>query len=208
MVRLKGLDQMGNKRFKSGTNTTTKVKMSWSQTALWIITMSSNTTRVVDIVMEMGAEDLLVCDDFHAEWGIDDDPSDEKIVLYLAVVNPDNLPQVSSPSGIARLAETISLLTWRSIGTDAGPIMVIPGDMDLGDDVEIKAATGVEDFATSDSGLSLAVLAHSTTVSACSGVWQASGHKVFNVYETSQPMSEWAGYEMEEIFDCEEEDYE
>lgn len=205
MVRIKGLDQMGNRRYKRGTKANPMLKTRWSTTALFVIpNLQSNVTQMVDIVAEMGAEDLLVCDDFSCDWGISDDPIDEKIILYLVVANPDSLPEVSSPSGIARISDLISLQFWRSIGTDSGPTEVTPDIMQLGHDVVIKAATGIEDFGGSDDGLSLIIAAHASTTSSVNGVWQASGTKQFKMWQRHQPMAEWAGYEFEEIYSDDE----
>lgn len=65
-------------------------------------------------------------------YGLRDDPLDEHLELFLAIVDPLNLPNVE---GLRDIAMWQSVMNWRSIGTDSGPILTTypPVEIEIND---------------------------------------------------------------------------
>lgn len=208
MPAMSGLDQMGNLRFKSGTRRFKRLKVDWKSSG--IVSKSFDVAfemEKFDTIQKLGAADLFVCDEFHCDWGPSDDPTDEFIVLFL-IFSPSSQPAAESAQMIeAGRVEALDVQNWRFGGSLLAQ-EVTPADFDLDHEIELAADESLWEAAQFETrfGMDLNILGHANTLSSLVVVWNASGHRVYNLIEVAQPMSQWAGYEFEEIEDCDMED--
>lgn len=65
-------------------------------------------------------------------YGLRDDPLDEHLEIFLAIIDPLNLPNVE---GLRDIAMWQSSMNWRSIGTDSGPVLTTfpPTEIEIDD---------------------------------------------------------------------------
>jgi len=205
MVRISGLDQMGNRRHKSGTKSTNRVRRKWQQggIAATTITVVDRLIRL-DLVKRFGGEDVIVCDQFNCDWGVSDDPIDEQIVMILTF-NPDAAVNFDAARGIEQ-AEITDLRQYREGSASfAGEFT---GDFELkpGETAELEArAEGIHGQPFEKRfGMDLVLAVVSSTLSSIIAVWNAEGFSQYNLAQRSSRLREWQGYEFEEIYDDEE----
>lgn len=200
---LAGLDQMGNLRFKSRTRSTKRQLVRWESSGLANKSFDvPNEMEKFDIIQKLGAADLFVCTEFHADWGLSDDPTDEQVSLFL-IFSPQSQPQGDAAQMLnSGRAEAVDLQNWRSSGTLL-TIETTPAEFLLKRTIQIAVDEAVWESAQFPSrfGMDLNILGVSDTLSTVVLVWTASGHRIYNLPQRSQKMREWQGQLMEEIFD-------
>lgn len=203
MVRIKGFDQLGNKRYKSGTRSHGKVRKRWEEAGQFDVTVNAAASTRITNMTRLGAEDHLSVDELDVDWGLGDDPSDEKIVM-VARFNPivGNAPEIASISNLVQDSEVVAIQNWRTIGTDSGPTETTPDELTFKDGATAEFSSEDLEFQRPISSITTevvwALFAFATTTSRVIGSWKTGGIRTFRTAQRPQPMFEWAGYTKEE----------
>ncbi len=96
---------------------------------------------IVAVIRQLQPNSKVKFLDFQIWFGIADDPVDESIEFWLAVVDQDGLP---TQGYLQDEAAWSALQNWRSIGTDSGPVQTIVRDrMDTFSDGHIFSNTSL-----------------------------------------------------------------
>jgi len=213
MVLLKGLDQLGNRRFKSGTKSTRTVRRRWERTGRirGTIPIANVMDNFGDAIAKLGSESRFVCDDLEIDWGISDDPTDEEIVL-IVTFNSEGMQDTDAVSSAIQNAELASLKQWRA-GVSLFSIETTQGKLQLAEDQILEREIDEFHFqnrgtavAAVNAGLDFIIAITSSTTSDIVLVFKASGFREYKLPQRAQPMSEWQGYLFEEIEDCDMDD--
>jgi len=207
MVLIKGLDQLGNRRYKSGTRRTQQLRKRWKATGkvTGTVGVPGNMKRLGAPIYKLGAEDRFIVDEVEIDWGISDDPSDEEVILIVLFV-PNEFISADAIKMIDD-SELVDLRIWRTSGTLL-TIETTAGKLRLPDGEILERATDDADQESTDAfptrfGTDLTIAVTSTTTTSLVAVYKASGFQEYDLIQRSQPMSEWAGYEFEETNDDE-----
>jgi len=206
MVRVPGLDQLGNRRYKAGTKSTRRLRVDWQASGVNQKAFDvPDEVEKFDTIQKLGAADLFVCDEFKCDWGITDDIADEQIAMFL-YFNTTAQPQADPLAAFER-SELLDLVQWRA-GTAALSNETTRANMELGQPIELAADDSLWQTSQFERsfGMDLLLSGVSSTLSDIIVAWTARGHRIFNLAERAQPMREWAGYEFEETNDDEEDD--
>jgi len=213
MTLLPGLDQLGNRKFKSGTKSTRTVRRRWKRAGrirgtLPLATVMDN---FGDAIKRLGNEARFVCDDLEIDWGIQDDPTDEEIIL-IVTFNSEGMVDTDGVSTAIANAELVSVQQWRA-GVSLFAVETTPGVLRLADDQILEKEIDEFHFqnrgsanSAVEAGIDFIVAVTSSTTSSIIVLFKASGFMEYKLPQRAQPVFEWQGYLMEEIDDCDSED--
>jgi len=131
----------------------------WSETKS-IFTAASPLGGAMFLVQELWQLDpdvTITLKHISGSFGIQDDPTDERLNWHLGTYDPDNLPNTNAEA--ASDSAWLHNDSWRSIGTDSGPIeTTTERDSDL--DKDSKYSSG-----EIGDNLAICMIAQSTTTS-------------------------------------------
>lgn len=118
--------------------------------------MAGSVKQIAGVLYNLSRDVTVTLKRVSASFGLTDDPTDERISAWIEVVDPQSLIKLVTESLGNSAWKKIQ--TWRSIGTDAGPVAVI--DNYSQEDYNVDYRTIADDETSV-----LAILVNSTTTS-------------------------------------------
>ncbi len=159
-----------------------KVKRSWNIYAALNVTASSVPTLLASLAMR--SRSTIKLEDIDINFGLDDDPTDERVLYYLVACDPDNLPSFVS---LQNANYWNDMQIWRAVGTPANVLNTV----DNSDDEDLRGEV-THDVTIPNHSLCLIAVGNVASSVRVQGVVDFT--EMLEQRKVRDDSSEWQGY--------------